>query len=428
MPNLNTFRTLLTTKLGFAPHQINDGEGKGVSPEQNGISEHAAFIVSTSEGNCYSAFLHPGPTLSDAETNRYKALSILMPNGPPAYCVVQVGDLLRCFLVERGNEIHLPPEQLDSIRDAEDMVRELLTSKTNVEHLEQWARKTLNTENSLARFAQILKGCWQDIWDIENQRNDWIFDEFSRFLFIELNEDAKPNGAFTKARLDSFCRENSHMGEKGAQVFINQLFDDLREQYSEVFTDPNERVLSRSTTISRVIERLEGINLKDTQGDVLGRAFDVMLSDTFKGADLGQFFTPREVVKFMLDLARPTPDEAVIDVSKGERMLDAAAGSGGFLIAVYEDAYRHITSKVSDQALKQQLVKRLGRDSIYACEIEEKAARLGKLNLIVHAIDPANAHWLHQNYLLNKEHGGLKPEITFRVDFSDGPAERRNWR
>jgi type I restriction enzyme M protein len=425
MPNLDTFKTLLTTKLGFALHQINDGESKGIFPEQNGISERAAFLVSTSAGNCYSAFRHPGQTLSDAEANRYKALSILMPNGPAAYCVVQVGDVLRCFLVERGNEIHLPPEQWDSVRDAEDMVRELLASKINVEHLEQWARKTLNTENSLVRFVQILKGCWQDIWDIENQRNDWIFDEFSRFLFIKLNEDAKSNGAFTTARLESFCRENSQMGEKGAQAFINQLFDDLRGHYSEVFTDPNEKVLSRSNTISRVIERLEGINLKDTQGDVLGRAFEVMLSDTFKGADLGQFFTPREVVKFMLDLARPRPDEAVIDVSKGERILDAVAGSGGFLIAVYEDAYRHITSKVSDPALKQLLLKRLGQDTIYACEIEEKAARVGKLNLIVHATDPANARWLHQNYLLNKEHGGLKPEITFRVDFGDGPVERR---
>lgn len=426
MATLDHFREFLVSDLGFKAHQINDGNGSGVATTVEGLDEKATFLVSTSVGNCYAAFKHEGSaTLSESEANRYKALSILMPNGPAAYCVIEVAGHLRIYLVEKGNEIHDEMKDWDDVRDAEDMVREFKSDV--IKGLQQWAQKTLHTENSLSRFVQLMKGCWQDIWDIENKRNDWIFDEFTRFLFIKLNEDAKPSGSFTTAKLKSYCEQNKHMGDRAAQNFINNLFDDLKGQHPEIFTDKEgvEKVQSKAATIERVIKRLEGINLKDTQGDVLGRAFEIMLSDTFKGKDLGQFFTPREIVAFMLDLARDNPDSPVLDIDKSERFLDACAGSGGFLIATYEDVYKHALSNGVQPRKKDQLLKRLGQETFFACEIEEKAARLGKLNMIVHAINAQNAQWLHQNYLYNEEYGGLKPSVEYEVDFGDGKKKRR---
>lgn len=423
MPALNDFKQILIDKLGFSEHHIHDANGEGVKPEEaDNISKKAEFLVTTEVGNCYAAFVHNKATLSESQANRYKALSILMPGGPAAYCVVQVGNVLRTFVVEKGNEIHDPP---DTIRDAEDMISELKENKKTVGRLKQWAQKTLNIESSLSRFVQILKGCWQDIWDIENQRNDWIFDEFSRFLFIKYNEDSKPNGQFTSAALESFCQENAHRGAQAAKDFMNNLFEKLKGRYSDVFTDENEKVLSCKETIRRVVKRLEGINLRDTEGDVLGRAFEVMLADTFKGRDLGQFFTPREIVWFMLEMARDDEDEAVLSLDKEERFLDACAGSGGFLIAVYEDIYRHLMSKNGDPEKRKRLLHRLARETIYACEIEEKAARLGKLNLIIHAINPDSAKYLPQNYHLDKDFGGLHHEIAWKIEAEDGPQEKR---
>ncbi|MBO2834014.1 HsdM family class I SAM-dependent methyltransferase [Pseudomonas aeruginosa] len=423
MATLENFKEFLISDLGFKAHQINHGDGSGVATTVEGLDEKAAFLVSTSVGNCYAAFKHEGSaTLSESEANRYKALSILMPNGPAAYCVIEVAGHLRIYLVEKGNEIHDEMKDWDDVRDAEDMVREFKPDV--VKGLQQWAQKTLHTENSLSRFVQLMKGCWQDIWDIENKRNDWIFDEFTRFLFIKLNEDAKPSGSFTTAKLKSYCEQNKHMGDKAAQNFINNLFDDLKGHHPEVFTDENERVLSKAATVERVIARLEGINLKDTQGDVLGRAFEIMLSDTFKGKDLGQFFTPREIVAFMLDLARDNPEDAALNIVKGERFLDGCAGSGGFLIATYEDVYKHALSNKLRGEEREKLLKRLGQETFFASEIEEKAARLGKLNMIVHAVNAQNAQWLHQNYLYNEEYGGLKPSIEYEVDFGSGKQKR----
>ena len=125
-----------------------------------------------------------------------------------------------------------------------------------------------------------------------------------------------------------------------------------------------------------------------------------------------------------IDLAREKSDGPALDIKKGKRFLDACAGSGGFLIAVYEDVYKHTLSNVVDSKKKDLLLKRLGQETFYACEIEEKAARLGKLNMIVHAVNALNAQWLHQNYLYNEEYGGLKPQIEYEVDFGEGKKKR----
>jgi len=125
MATLDQFREFLVSDLGFKAHQINDGDGSGVATTVEGLDEKAAFLVSTSVGNCYAAFKHEGSaTLSESEANRYKALSILMPNGPAAYCVIEVAGHLRIYLVEKGNEIHDEMKDWDDVRDAEDMVRE----------------------------------------------------------------------------------------------------------------------------------------------------------------------------------------------------------------------------------------------------------------------------------------------------------------
>ncbi|MDE5010869.1 N-6 DNA methylase, partial [Francisella tularensis] len=66
--------------------------------------------------------------------------------------------------------------------------------------------------------------------------------------------------------------------------------------------------------------------LPKTCADVIGIAFETFLGRTFLG-ELGQFFTPRKVVEFMVD---------VLDIKKNELICDPCAGSVGFLIRSFE--------------------------------------------------------------------------------------------
>jgi hypothetical protein len=82
----------------------------------------------------------------------------------------------------------------------------------------------------------------------------------------------------------------------------------------------------RGQTILHMLDVLESYRFDSVNLDLLGNAYETVLAEQFRGF-LGQFFTPRSVVDFMVKLADPKPDDYI---------LDHAAGSGGFLIYAIE--------------------------------------------------------------------------------------------
>ena len=106
-----------------------------------------------------------------------------------------------------------------------------------------------------------------------------------------------------------------------------------------------------------------------------GVAFEEFLSATYRGGGLGQYFTPREVVNFMVDLAEP---------AIGERAIDPSCGTGGFLIRIYDVVCEKIrTSDLSDRQ-KAARLKELANENLVGIDWETRAARTCKMNMIIH--------------------------------------------
>ena len=99
----------------------------------------------------------------------------------------------------------------------------------------------------------------------------------------------------------------------------------------EVFT---EDVKVDDDVLFSVVNHLQGINLNATELDVKGVAFERFLGSYFRG-DMGQYFTPRELVEFIIKMIEPDHEE---------RVLDPACGSGGFLLYAME----HIQKEASE--------------------------------------------------------------------------------
>lgn len=102
---------------------------------------------------------------------------------------------------------------------------------------------------------------------------------------------------------------------------IKQLFEKVKSKYNEVIEVADEIKLDDSS-IKYVVGELQAYCLIDTERDVVADAFEVFIQYALKGGQ-GQFFTPRNVVKLMVEIIKPMPDEIVID---------PACGSGGFLV------------------------------------------------------------------------------------------------
>lgn len=124
-----------------------------------------------------------------------------------------------------------------------------------------------------------------------------------------------------------------------------------------------------------LVSHLESINLSATDIDVKGFAFEKFMDGFFKGS-YGQYFTPRELIKFIVDMMNPTRDSLI---------LDPACGSGGFLLHVF-DKIREQANEYADKgtADHNNYWSDFARSNLFGIEINENIAQVAKMNMIIH--------------------------------------------
>lgn len=116
---------------------------------------------------------------------------------------------------------------------------------------------------------------------------------------------------------------------------IVELFKSVKAKYHEIFTSDDSITLD-ATSIAYIVGELQNYCLLDAERDVLADAFETFIGHALKGGQ-GQFFTPRNVIRMMVE---------ILDPKTSEMLIDPACGSGGFII----ESLRYIWEKVREQA------------------------------------------------------------------------------
>ncbi|QWG18716.1 N-6 DNA methylase [Bradyrhizobium sediminis] len=270
-------------------------------------------------------------------------------------------------------------------------------------------------------FADLLHQCHNVIRNREKLDPAAAFDEIAKILFVkvfverELRAKRQRKNIFSAKFLDEQLGKNP----------LATLFDQTKDAYADdnIF-EQDEEIRLRPATGREIIKLLEVYNLSDTSEDIKGIAFERFLGRTFRG-EIGQFFTPRTIVEFMIRM---------IDPKEGELICDPASGSGGFLIRFFEivrqkillDADREygrfrkeverkkIPSAKRAEALRKKFAEiqltldQQRRDSrlwelanrcIYGTDANERMARTSKMNMIMHGDGHGGVH--HHDGFLN---------------------------
>lgn len=115
---------------------------------------------------------------------------------------------------------------------------------------------------------------------------------------------------------------------------IVRLFQHVKSRYKDVI-EVTDSIQLDAASIRYIVGALQLYALSECDRDAVGEAFETFIGPSLKGPQ-GQFFTPRNVVKMVVDMVDPGPDDKIID---------PACGSGGFLV----EALRHVWKKVDDQ-------------------------------------------------------------------------------
>jgi len=120
---------------------------------------------------------------------------------------------------------------------------------------------------------------------------------------------------------------------------ILALFDDsVKAEFDDVF-DKTDAITIDADSLVYVVGELQNYCITEASRDAVGDAFEVFIGPALRGGE-GQFFTPRNVVRMMIEILDPKPSDMI---------LDPACGSGGFLIMALE----YVWKKIEGQAKKK---------------------------------------------------------------------------
>jgi len=332
----------------------------------------------------------------------------------------------RIFRVIKGEL----PKRLEEIIDIPD------ASKVNNQ---KEIDKLLKQTKAFSRdeFSRLLFKCHNIIRNNDKLSPEAAFDEISKILFIKIRYERENNEGqiFSKDRFvenrKAYENLNKEMGVKDYIPFYQNLFEKTKQQFAnDHLFDDNAKIEIRENSFEQIVKELEIYNLSTTSDDVKGIAFEQFLGKTFRG-ELGQFFTPRTIVDFMV---------SILDPQEGEYVCDPCCGSGGFLIKAFEYVREHIEKDIEDQkeAIKQQYyeedfdtlsekrkqqieskvsdafahlneelninnekgrLRSLSFDCIYGTDANPRMARTAKMNMIMHGDGHGGVH--HHDGLLN---------------------------
>ena len=119
---------------------------------------------------------------------------------------------------------------------------------------------------------------------------------------------------------------------------ILDLFSAVKDRYGDVFS-PTDSIEVDPVNLAYVVGELQNYCIAEASRDAIGDAFEVFIGPTLRGEE-GQFFTPRNVVRMMIDILDPQSKELIVD---------PACGSGGFLIVALEHVWRRIEHAAADR-------------------------------------------------------------------------------
>ena len=288
-------------------------------------------------------------------------------------------------------------------------------------------------------FVKTLSRCHNIIRNMDKFSPEAAFDEISKVLFLKM--------LYERDTTDELVYTPS-------EDYMQHLFNEVKRNYcADGLFDEEDKIRIRRESFLMILEELGAVELYDTSDDIKGIAFELFLGKTFRG-ELGQFFTPRTIVNYMVDL---------LNIREGMKVCDPCCGSGGFLIKAFEhvqsaidrDIHLQVNQVMADKhlsdserqakiaSLLQECDKtkkgsryyRLCHEYFYGVDANARMARTSKMNMVMHG-DGHVGVYLHDGLtnvggiyegrfdaILINPPFGAHIEKTMRITDSDVPSE-----
>lgn len=278
------------------------------------------------------------------------------------------------------------------------------------------------TKNEL---MQKFKSAHDALWGGGALAPTTAFDELDKLIFCKIwDEKWRDNARNTKGepfafQIISYPEDKDNKlclkAKTELEKRVRHLYEEGRKNAPEVFKDD---IKLDKHKIYTVVKYLQDINLSKTDLDSKGLAFQRFIRDFFRG-DFGQFFTPNEIVEFIV---------SAIGIKKDWKVLDTSCGSGGFLLhalkAVRDEADLLYDDEIGSASWRDYWHE-FAEKHLFGIEINEQISRVAKMNMIIHDDGHTNIitnDGLKSNQIIEIENRNLNfQDGTFDVIMTNPP-------
>lgn len=237
---------------------------------------------------------------------------------------------------------------------------------------------------------------WETFWTggITNPLD--VIEQFTYLLFIKQLDDVetiKENeanflgvpfqsmfpGECQKFRWSKFknlgsAEEMYEIVSNGVFPFIKNLHQDGESAYARYMGDAIFKIPT-AAMLSKIVDGIDRLELGDE--DSKGDLYEYLLSKVATAGTNGQFRTPRHIIKMMVALVKPQPEDIIID---------PAMGSAGFLI----EAQQYLRENHADMFLNTKLRDHFNNEMFYGNDMDRTMLRIGAMNMLLHGVDNPN--------------------------------------
>ncbi len=240
----------------------------------------------------------------------------------------------------------------------------------DLESIGKFRRKDLTVPHNLKAVFKVIRNHLAGN-AVGTTRDQTIAQELINLIFCKIYDEK-----FTKQ--DDLVRFRTGAVEKAEEVQkrILELFDKVKTEYQDVI-DFSEGITLDKNSIKFIVGELQNYCLIDSERDVIADAFEVFIGKALKG-EHGQFFTPRNVVKLMVEITDPNISDTIID---------PACGSGGFLIEGLRYLWRKIDQQGKDYGWSQLTIEKekmaVAENSMRGLEIDSFLAKVAKAYMAI---------------------------------------------
>jgi len=286
------------------------------------------------------------------------------------------------------------------------------------------------------------------IYKRDNLSYNAAFMEFVKVIFLKLHSDREAHTDPDLVELDKDSISVPAESVKFSTTWIKSreadtpnpldtiLFQDLLSNFEvAIVKKTKKRIFPKGEhlqlspeTLKVLVDRLESVDLISIDADLNGRMFETFLNSTLRGKALGQYFTPRSIVKLATGLAQLRADDQQVD-----RVIDACCGTGGFLIEALADMWDKLDANSSlSNKRREELRMQVAERSLIGIDVarDPALARIARINMYLHGDGGTSVYQLDALDKKVRVAANDEPEIgqekeEFRQRVSDAITSKR---